>query len=216
MTTNRLEAFSDGVIAIIITIMVLELKVPHGVEHVSHTAGLAGDAQVCDAFLAQCGVQQVASLSEMTDAAKLLLWGAGATVVSPALVSVSGGAGALITDALCDMGLTLPPFAREVEQAVHAALPSFGKANNPLDLTGMVGADPTILGKVLEPIVHGGQNDMVLVFIGVKMLIDPHDSPPRWFQVEIPISVSLLVVGGIILVSVVLSIAKECRMKKAE
>lgn len=32
MTKGRLEAFSDGVIAIIITIMVLELKVPHGVE----------------------------------------------------------------------------------------------------------------------------------------------------------------------------------------
>ena len=30
MTKTRLEAFSDGVIAIIITIMVLELKVPHG------------------------------------------------------------------------------------------------------------------------------------------------------------------------------------------
>jgi uncharacterized membrane protein len=30
MTTRRLEAFSDGVIAIVITIMVLELKVPHG------------------------------------------------------------------------------------------------------------------------------------------------------------------------------------------
>jgi uncharacterized membrane protein len=29
MTTTRVEAFSDGVIAIIITIMVLELKVPH-------------------------------------------------------------------------------------------------------------------------------------------------------------------------------------------
>ena len=32
MQKNRLEAFSDGVLAIIITIMVLELKVPHGVE----------------------------------------------------------------------------------------------------------------------------------------------------------------------------------------
>ena len=30
MGKNRLEAFSDGVIAIIITIMVLEMKVPQG------------------------------------------------------------------------------------------------------------------------------------------------------------------------------------------
>lgn len=30
MGKTRLEAFSDGVIAIIITIMVLELKIPHG------------------------------------------------------------------------------------------------------------------------------------------------------------------------------------------
>ncbi len=29
MKTSRLEAFSDGVLAIIITIMVLELKAPH-------------------------------------------------------------------------------------------------------------------------------------------------------------------------------------------
>ena len=32
MGTTRLEAFSDGVLAIIITIMVLELRVPHGVD----------------------------------------------------------------------------------------------------------------------------------------------------------------------------------------
>ena len=30
MTTNRLEAFSDGVLAIVITIMVLEMQVPEG------------------------------------------------------------------------------------------------------------------------------------------------------------------------------------------
>jgi uncharacterized membrane protein len=32
METGRLEAFSDGVIAVIITIMVLDLKIPHGTD----------------------------------------------------------------------------------------------------------------------------------------------------------------------------------------
>ena len=42
MTTDRLEAFSDGVMAIIITIMVLELKVPagHDFAALKSTAGL--------------------------------------------------------------------------------------------------------------------------------------------------------------------------------
>lgn len=44
MGKNRLEAFSDGVLAIIITIMVLELKVPHG-------ADLAALAQLWPVFL---------------------------------------------------------------------------------------------------------------------------------------------------------------------
>ena len=35
MKTNRVEAFSDGVIAIIITIMVLELKAPHTPDFIS-------------------------------------------------------------------------------------------------------------------------------------------------------------------------------------
>ncbi len=40
MGKTRLEAFSDGVIAIIITIMVLELKVPHG-DQITDLASLA-------------------------------------------------------------------------------------------------------------------------------------------------------------------------------
>src|SRR6516165_830839 len=40
MTKGRLEAFTDGVVAIIITIMVLELKVPHGADITALQAGL--------------------------------------------------------------------------------------------------------------------------------------------------------------------------------
>jgi len=55
----------------------------------------------------------------------------------------------------------------------------------------------------------------VLLFIGIKMLIDPHGSQPRWFQVDIPGSVSLLVVGAIIATSIALSILAGKREKRA-
>src|SRR2546426_491298 len=51
MEKNRLEAFSDGVLAIIITIMVLELKLPHAVEPASHTAELADLKPLLPVFL---------------------------------------------------------------------------------------------------------------------------------------------------------------------
>jgi tellurite resistance protein TerC len=56
----------------------------------------------------------------------------------------------------------------------------------------------------------------VLVFIGAKMLLDPHASPPQWFQVEIPGSVSLLVVGAIIATSIALSVVAGRREKRME
>jgi tellurite resistance protein TerC len=57
---------------------------------------------------------------------------------------------------------------------------------------------------------------VVLIFIGVKMLLDPHEGmEPLWFQVEIPISVSLLVVAAIILSSILLSVTAAYREKKA-
>jgi uncharacterized membrane protein len=52
MEKNRLEAFSDGVIAIIITIMVLELKVPpRGLDLMPHRAELADLKPLLPVFL---------------------------------------------------------------------------------------------------------------------------------------------------------------------
>ena len=47
MGSGRLEAFSDGVIAIIITIMVLEMKVPHGARPRRSAAAAPGVPQLC-------------------------------------------------------------------------------------------------------------------------------------------------------------------------
>ena len=47
---------------------------------------------------------------------------------------------------------------------------------------------------------------VVLVFFVVKMLLAPHEAPGQWFQIQIPTSISLLVVAVILLISMALSI----------
>jgi tellurite resistance protein TerC len=55
---------------------------------------------------------------------------------------------------------------------------------------------------------------VVLVFIGVKMLLDPHGPEPKWFQVEIPTGVSLMIVATILIIAVVLSVMVAEREKR--
>jgi tellurite resistance protein TerC len=57
---------------------------------------------------------------------------------------------------------------------------------------------------------------LVLVIFGVKMLLDPHGRPPLWFQVEIPISMSLLAVAGIIVVAIACSVIAAQRENKTQ
>ena len=53
----------------------------------------------------------------------------------------------------------------------------------------------------------------VLVFIGIKMLLDPHKNEPKWFQVALPTSVSLMVVAAILSISIALSVTAAHREK---
>jgi tellurite resistance protein TerC len=55
---------------------------------------------------------------------------------------------------------------------------------------------------------------VVLVFVGAKMLLDPHDHAPQWFQAKIPTATSLLVVAAILAIAIALSITAARQEKK--
>ena len=55
---------------------------------------------------------------------------------------------------------------------------------------------------------------IVLAFIGVKMLIDPHGHEPKWFQKEIENTTSLAIVGAIILTAIMISVIAARRDKQ--
>jgi tellurite resistance protein TerC len=54
---------------------------------------------------------------------------------------------------------------------------------------------------------------LVLVFVGAKMLLDPHDRPARWFQVKIPTTTSLLVIALILTIAIGASLVAARREK---
>lgn len=55
----------------------------------------------------------------------------------------------------------------------------------------------------------------VLVFIGIKMLLEPHGPEAKWFQIELPTTVSLMVVAAILLIAISLSVTAAHREKAA-
>jgi TerC family integral membrane protein len=54
---------------------------------------------------------------------------------------------------------------------------------------------------------------VVLIFVGAKMLLDPHGHEPKWFQLEIPTTVSLLIVAAILLIAIALSVTAARKEK---
>ncbi len=57
---------------------------------------------------------------------------------------------------------------------------------------------------------------IVLVFVAVKMLIDPHGVPRYWFQIEIPTPTSLATIAAILASAILLSILAAENEKKGD
>ena len=57
---------------------------------------------------------------------------------------------------------------------------------------------------------------VVLIFVGVKMLLAPHDEGAhRWFQMEIPTFFSLIIIAAILTTAILVSVVATKREKKA-
>lgn len=133
----------------------------------SHTGALAGDDALYDACLRQYGALRVRSLTEMMDAARLLLHDAAPLGPKLAVMSVSGGAGVLIADACESLNLQLPALKPEVAQALVPVLPSFVHPSNPLDITGNVLQDTPMISRAMQALATDRDTHGIVLFIGM-------------------------------------------------
>jgi acyl-CoA synthetase (NDP forming) len=133
----------------------------------SHTGAMAGEDRVYQACFDQYGAVRVASVTEMIDAAKLVLHDAVPIDGKIGVLSVSGGAGVLLADAIESAGLGFPAFTAQTAQALSQTLPGYSKPHNPVDLTANVLANTEMFRKTLAVVSAAAELDACILFIGL-------------------------------------------------
>jgi acetyl coenzyme A synthetase (ADP forming)-like protein len=132
----------------------------------AHTGSLAGSGEVFEAAVSQSGGLCVGSLEELLDTAKAFSMLPVPRGPNLLVVTSSGGAGILSSDASEKAGLNLRTLSRDTVDRLNAVLPDYCILRNPLDLTGNALTEPNMYRNALEAALESGEADIVLVVFG--------------------------------------------------
>jgi acyl-CoA synthetase (NDP forming) len=169
-------------------------RTPAGARAVeAHTSSIAGDDAAFDAVLAEHGAIRVPSMEAWADTALAFVGGRRASGPRLTIVTLSGGGGALAADRAVDLGLQVDTWTNDADRAALAAeLPYFGSTKNPIDVTGAMINDLSLLERTLAIVSENDDTDALLVLLGnadrgseeiVGTLIKAHSSTSKPFLV---------------------------------
>lgn len=132
----------------------------------SHTGALAGSDVVLDGFLRQHGAVRAHDIDQLLDHGRILTHAPAPTGNRLSVITLSGGAGVLATDAAEDHGLCVPEWDASWRTQLAEVLPEFASTANPIDVTGALLADLSLLASSLDIATRHVGTDIVLVILG--------------------------------------------------
>ena len=130
---------------------------------VAHTAALTGSDAVVDAFFKQLGVIRVSTVEDLVESCGFLQaygWPEGrrAGVVTP-----SGGTCGVMSDLCANSAIELPDFGADTKAKLREILPEFGTPQNPMDTTGVIVLDATLIPKAANVVSADPSFDLLVV-----------------------------------------------------
>jgi acyl-CoA synthetase (NDP forming) len=144
----------------------------------SHTGALAGNAKVMAAFLCRCGIVEADSYDEFVETVALFAHvSPGASGNDVVLVSGSGGGAALAADQLDAAGLKLAKLDDATGARMRIVLPDVGDVTNPIDVTGAVFYDASIMGRLIEAVASDPGRPIIATAVNATPA--PHDRMRR-------------------------------------
>ena len=129
----------------------------------SHTGAIAGDHAVMQTIARREGVVVVDSMDELFDVTAILVRFPTPPAGAAAVVTNSGATRGLAFDFSEAIGLPLARLGAETLETLNTRFPSFGAADNPLDIGTAGFANPAIYGAAAEPILDDAAVGAVLL-----------------------------------------------------
>jgi acyl-CoA synthetase (NDP forming) len=130
---------------------------------VAHTAHAGGDAATWDELLAQPGILRAEDPEELVDVALALSRSPLPAGPRVGVLTLSGGAGVWLADALLAEGLEVPLLDAALQSRVRALIPPYGSPANPVDVTAQILETAGGVAAVLELLLASPQLDMVVL-----------------------------------------------------
>jgi acetate---CoA ligase (ADP-forming) len=119
----------------------------------SHTANLGGAMALYRAAFRQKGIIQVDDIQDVVDYGHAFRSGRLPRGNRLAIITISGGAGILMTDEIIAGGMELAELARATIEKLREFVPSFGSLQNPVDVTAAIFNDTTLINQTMQAII---------------------------------------------------------------
>lgn len=130
----------------------------------SHTASIAGDDRVFDAVMKELGVIRAQTTEQMLDIARLATRGIYPANNTLGVLTISGGAGVIISDAAAAAGLPMPPMPSDAQARLLQLLP-YASPINPVDTTAQLLNDMSLVSAFTGSLVRDGGYPSILGFV---------------------------------------------------
>ena len=118
----------------------------------SHTANLGGAMALYKAAFRQKGIIQVEDIQDLVDYGRALRSKRLPRGNRLAIITISGGAGILMTDEIIARGMQMAQLAPATVAKLREFVPSFGSLGNPVDVTAAIFNDLSLINRTLQAI----------------------------------------------------------------
>ena len=130
----------------------------------SHTASLSGEDAVYQAVFDDTRTIRADTVEQMFRLGQAFALGVAPQGRRLGILTVSGGVGTLMADAASDAGLDMPPLPEEIALELRRRI-AFCSTSNPVDLTGQITADYSLVDYAAVEAARSGAYDAIVLFL---------------------------------------------------